>query len=66
MQQRTSHIRGSFLIPRDNLSPPCASRTSPGLARVRMELARPGRLGADFDSRSSKAPYGDEPGRVIR
>lgn len=38
----------------DDLSPDALARTSPGLARVRMELARPGGIGAEFDNRASR------------
>lgn len=54
MQQRTSDLHSSFLFPSDDLSVTSASRTGPGLARVRLELARPGSMGAEFDNRLSR------------
>lgn len=53
MQQRTSD-QLPFLFPSDTRPVIAGSRTGPGLTRVRMELARPGSVGAEFDNRSSR------------
>jgi hypothetical protein len=54
MHQDAFHLRSSFLLASDAISVASAARTGPGLARVRIELARPGRIGAEFDNRSTR------------
>jgi len=66
MHQDASHPRTSFVFTSDTLSSASASGEGPGLARVRIELARPGRIGAEFDNRSSRplAPRPDASRRL--
>lgn len=56
MQQRTSgQLPFSFASHTPPIIP--GPRTGPGLARVLMELARPGSIAAEFDNRSSRPPH---------